>query len=45
MSGRYKCSLQTAHVDVNTVRDEAELGNALLGDATLKGAAIFQVMC
>lgn len=29
--------------DVNTVRDEAETASVLLGDATLKGTAIFQV--
>lgn len=31
--------------DVNTMRDESEIASAPLGDATLKGAAIFQVTC
>lgn len=29
--------------DVNTVRDEAETAPVLLGDAALKGTAIFQL--
>lgn len=28
---------------VNTVRDESDTAPALLGDSTLKGAAVFQV--
>lgn len=33
----------TACGGVNTVRDECETAPVLLGDAALKGAAIFQV--
>lgn len=32
-------------MDVNTMRDESEIASAPLGDATLKGAAIFQFTC